>query len=247
MDERGGLESRCGLRVTVGSNPTPSALAMRAFVASVVMVLLLAGCSDSSRPRSAASSAASSGPPPATVLTPEEQRLNAMLLTPQELGVTFTSAQLGAPQDTPEPCGQPDPRSVVRPQTRVVALLADYLDGLGVAENLSSFETVDEAQRVMGLLRDGVSCGQGTINAASAAESGPASVALSDVQDVSAQVGVADAFAVVVTLPDGSLVTTVAARVDRLVVVFQIGAKGNKGALDPLHISQQGIAKLGTG
>ena len=25
MDERGGLESRCGLRVTVGSNPTPSA------------------------------------------------------------------------------------------------------------------------------------------------------------------------------------------------------------------------------
>jgi hypothetical protein len=25
VDERGGLESRCGLRVTVGSNPTPSA------------------------------------------------------------------------------------------------------------------------------------------------------------------------------------------------------------------------------
>jgi hypothetical protein len=25
-DEWGGLESRCGLRVTVGSNPTPSAL-----------------------------------------------------------------------------------------------------------------------------------------------------------------------------------------------------------------------------
>ncbi len=25
-DEWGGLESRCGLRVTVGSNPTPSAI-----------------------------------------------------------------------------------------------------------------------------------------------------------------------------------------------------------------------------
>ena len=30
MDERGGLESRCGLRVTVGSNPTPSARVMSA-------------------------------------------------------------------------------------------------------------------------------------------------------------------------------------------------------------------------
>ncbi len=27
-DEWGGLESRCGLRVTVGSNPTPSAIVM---------------------------------------------------------------------------------------------------------------------------------------------------------------------------------------------------------------------------
>ncbi len=28
-DEWGGLESRCGLRVTMGSNPIPSAIAMR--------------------------------------------------------------------------------------------------------------------------------------------------------------------------------------------------------------------------
>ena len=28
-DEWGGLESRCGLRVTVGSNPTPSAISIR--------------------------------------------------------------------------------------------------------------------------------------------------------------------------------------------------------------------------
>ncbi len=93
-------------------------------------------------------------------VSPDVAQLNALLLVPTDLGVTFKNAQLDAPRDTPQPCGQPDPRSVVPPQARVVALLTDYLDGIGVAENLSKFASTDDAQRVMALLRDGVSCEQ---------------------------------------------------------------------------------------
>lgn len=212
-----------------------------ALIAAVALVL--SGCGhDSNRPSSAAS-ASSSNATTSTVVSADEAQLNALLLAPGELGVTYTSADLGAPMDTPQPCGQPDPRSVVRPQTRVVGLLADYLDGLGVAENLSKFASADDAQHVMALLRDGVSCGQGTISNAS----GSTVVALSGVQDVAAQVDALEAFAVVVDLGNSSQVTTIAARVDRLVVVFQIGAKGTSGALDPLQIAKQGVDKIAHG
>jgi hypothetical protein len=109
-----------------------------------------------------------------------------------------------------------------------------------VAENLSRFATVPDAQQAMVLLRAGVSCGHGTITNSS----GSAPVALSSLQDVAAQVDAVDAFAVVVSLPDASQVTTIAARIDRIVVEFQIGAKTKTGSLDPLQIAKQGIDKI---
>jgi hypothetical protein len=213
-----------------------------------LVAVVLAACHDDATPPRAASAASSdvSAPtfsaPPSTLPSPAEMHLTALLLTPDALGVTFTNAQLGPPTDTALPCGQPDPRSVVHPQARVVGLLADYLDGLGVAENLSQFASVDDAAQVMSLSRDGVSCGTGTIDNAS----GSTTIVLSPVQDVTTQVDADEAFAVVVDLGDGSNLTTIAARVNDLVVVFQIGSKA-KANLDPLQTAKQGVDKIRAG
>lgn len=222
-----------------------------ACVVGAIMFIALAGTgcgSDSKKPSTAPASSSnvtaptvSSAPP--TTRSPAEARLHALLLAPSELGITFADAQLDTPRDTTQPCGQRDPRAVIRPQALVVALLADYLDGLGVAENLSQFTTVEDAQRVIALVRDGLNCDHGTITN----ENSSAPITLSPIQDVTAQVGGAEAFAVVVTLADSSQVTTIAARIDQYVVQFQIGSKGKSGALDPLQIAKQGVDKIKAG
>jgi len=218
---------------------------------ALMIAVVGAGCGhDSAKPTSAPGASGSSdhaaptiSSAPPTTLSPEEARLHGLLLTPAELGVTFTDAQLDAPRDTTQPCGQRDPRAVIKPQARVVVLLADYLEGLGVAENLSEFSTVDEAQRVIALVRDGVSCEHGSITNANSA----APITLSAIQDVSAQVGGSDTFAVIVTLADSSQITTIVARVDRFVVQFQIGSKSQSGALDPLQTAKHGVDKITAG
>ncbi len=70
---------------------------------------------------------------------------------------------------------------------------------------------------------------------------------LSSLQDVSASVDAAEAFAVVVNLADASKVTTIAARVDRFVVVFQIGASDKATGLDPSQIAKQAVDKITRG
>ncbi|MGI8664366.1 MAG: hypothetical protein ACR2LQ_14325 [Acidimicrobiales bacterium] len=212
-------------------------------VGVAVAVLAAPGCGGSTRssptPLSSSQTTTSAAPAPADAADAAEAGVRGLLLKAGEIGASFREAQLSAPTSTPLPCGQPDPRTVIVPKTEVVSLANDYLEGVGVAENLSVFADADAAQHVFTLLRDGYGCGQGSV--AGAAEA-PTTVKLSTPEDVTADIGAQEAFTVDIDT-GSSLITTIAARVDEYVAVFQIGSNGRASA-NQLQLAKSGVAKI---
>ena len=101
-DEWGGLESRCGLRVTVGSNPTPSAMRCRLATALVAVAIIAAGCGgnsdDNGESRTAVPTAvAAASPNPVATPAPESPR------DPAEPAVAPTPAAAPTSVSSPTP------------------------------------------------------------------------------------------------------------------------------------------------
>jgi hypothetical protein len=132
----------------------------------------------SSSTRSSSSSSSATGV--------DAKTLSLALLRPGDIGAGYTAVPYAKPPSRPQPCGQPDVDTVVKPYANAGAEAANEFGNVVWLQEARSYPSISDASKAFQLNEQSVACGNGTLYDAQGnavpATFGPAT-------DVTAQVG----------------------------------------------------------
>jgi hypothetical protein len=165
------------------------------------------------------------------------------MLRPGDIGAGYTAVPYTKPPSRPQPCGQPDVDTVVKPYASAGAEAANDAGRVAWLEEANSYTSVTDASKAFQLSEQGVACGSGSLYDAQGnavpATFGPAT-------DVNAQVGATAAVEISFTT-DTVKGTAVLVRSGTIVytVLVQMAPEVDPSAVpDPVAVAKTAQAQI---
>lgn len=221
----------------------------------VITPLVIAGCSSSggggggNTSSPPVSSPPASTPPastPAAAETVTAAQAKATLLTVQDVGPGFSSAQFQPSQD-PLPCKPNDPPLEQQfPSTlEVGAAFIRNGNGAALGEDLRYYADTATATQVLNLAAAGLNCAKGKLNFTGS----PVTVQFGKLQDVTSAVGADKAVAIQATAPayDVVLIGCQVGREDVLFSFLRTKSTPTSALPNPITIVQTAVQKIKNG